>query len=226
MVTRNDLWCGVPEAVALAAVVLGTISLVGMVLLSLGISDRFFASPYVLGTAWVALKCGRHCGLMTALAAYLIWDGPMMPPYWALSWPDANNMTVAATLIATAWLVGGHAKPKAKPQDDARYIGSLPFTTRDEDDARRFWCVESSGDWVEDCEVGQEYARLYLDRVDRDAAPLLGWIVADMMRQDRPISGVEIGFCAGLMNRLRRPSVPNDHADNPHRHGAIGQAHR
>jgi hypothetical protein len=67
---------------------------------------------------------------------------------------------------------------------------------------RCFWDVKSSGVWCEDCELGAEYGRLYLEHLRRTGKPdpLMCWIVADMIAAGR-WSGVECGFVQTVFER-------------------------
>ncbi|MGF7175872.1 hypothetical protein [Azospirillum doebereinerae] len=66
--------------------------------------------------------------------------------------------------------------------------GSQPFP-------RDFWAVDVASDsYLQECERGEAFAQLALDHMRRqDAAPLLAWIVNDMLDKGR-FGGVEIGF--------------------------------
>ena len=74
-----------------------------------------------------------------------------------------------------------------------------PMTKREQwpslhGNGRRYWGVISSGNWVDDCQVGEEYGRIYLERVKSgEPYPLLCWIVRDMIVAGR-FTGVECGF--------------------------------
>lgn len=83
-------------------------------------------------------------------------------------------------------------------QPDA--IAALPFVAnRSARGSRRisrdFWAVDVASDsYIQECERGEAFARLALDHMRRqDAAPLLAWIVCDMLDKGR-FGGVEIGF--------------------------------
>jgi hypothetical protein len=84
----------------------------------------------------------------------------------------------------------------------------LPFTSQSDDlDAslirtgKRFWTVTPSGNWIEDCKLGEEYARLYLERINTGSStPLMCWIVADMIKAGR-YTGVECGFIQAVSRR-------------------------
>jgi hypothetical protein len=57
-----------------------------------------------------------------------------------------------------------------------------------------YWDVKASDDWGDDCLVGEEYARMYLERMRHgDGRPELWWIVRDMIVAGR-CTVVECGF--------------------------------
>ena len=67
-----------------------------------------------------------------------------------------------------------------------------------------FWDVKASGVWHEDCELGAEYARIYLKHLRRTGNPYpLCWIVNDMVAAGR-FSGVECGFVQTVFERRRK----------------------
>jgi hypothetical protein len=71
-------------------------------------------------------------------------------------------------------------------------ISDLPFVVDCSDGAgRRFWCVEPTGDYEEDCDTGHRYALAYL-HYQAGEASALQWIVAAMPREK--LTGIEIGF--------------------------------
>jgi len=71
----------------------------------------------------------------------------------------------------------------------------MPFVSKNEAGKPCFWQVEASGYWLADCDVGEEYARTYIERARQNQPPLLSWIVHDMVRAGPDTwSGIEIGF--------------------------------
>lgn len=56
---------------------------------------------------------------------------------------------------------------------------------------RCYWDVISTGDWAEDCRVGEEYARIWFEA--STSMPPLAWILRDMVAAGR-WTGVEVGF--------------------------------
>lgn len=199
-----------------AAAVIALISAFGFIITYAGFTDRFYASPFVLGVAFVALNAGRAAGWVAAVMSWLTWEIVFQPPYW-LATPTVNEIVVWVTLFGAAHLIGGKSPP-FEGRARGRFIGHLPFVRdkpRDEDrDSRVFWDVIASGDWQSDCDVGQEYGRLYLHRLDAGDAPLLGWIFRDMVRTGH-YGGIEAGFCAIILRRVRasrsehNPDDPN-----------------
>ena len=124
-----------------------------------------------------------------------------------------------------AHVVGGYRpQAPAQPRRDT-YNGDLPFVRNQNDrnaGKRIFWFVQSGGAWIEDCRVGHEYGRIFLDRRQRFGAPLLTWIIRDMIRAGR-FSGVEAGFLGVIAGALPRTettsillSVSNDNPSDRH----------
>ena len=69
---------------------------------------------------------------------------------------------------------------------------------------RCFWEVKSGGIWHEDCDLGEEYARIYLEHLRKTGKPypLMCWIVNDMVAARR-WSGVECGFVQTVFSAIQ-----------------------
>ena len=129
------------------------------------------------------------------------------------------------------------------PDGDEIAITSLPFV-RDTTPAERcagmlpriFWDVQPCGDYDKDFRTGESYACQALEyTVSQNFAPLLGWVIFDMMRNGPDCGGIEAGFlsvfghaaalgallepqvgCAGPLgpkNRLCRPAAAQARAE-------------
>jgi hypothetical protein len=67
---------------------------------------------------------------------------------------------------------------------------------------KSLWHVTPSGVWHQDCKLGEEYARIYLEQEQAGKlVPLLGWIVRDMIAAGR-YTGIEAAF----ITCTRRPN--------------------
>ena len=123
-----------------------------------------------------------------------------------------NDMTIKKTTAKPAAKLP-RRKATSKPKQ-TRYQSSLdklPFV-----DKNCCWSnVRSSGDYQRDCEVGSKYAALAVQAIKADDfAPLLGWIVRDMIKKKCPTPFV-VGFfhtiaaelgCLTIAKGLRLPS--------------------
>jgi hypothetical protein len=57
-----------------------------------------------------------------------------------------------------------------------------------------FWSVKPSGDYLQACQTGREYAALILEHMAKaDFTPILTWCIMDMPRK-KDCSGIEVGF--------------------------------
>lgn len=79
-----------------------------------------------------------------------------------------------------------------------RSLGSLklPFTSTRADGTVCLWSVDSSGNRIEDERVGEEIARIVLERIRlRKWCPEMSWIIKEMIdRGPERWSGIEVGF--------------------------------
>ena len=87
---------------------------------------------------------------------------------------DSDLMQHPGAVSAT-----GKVDPAAKIKLDA-----LPFTRMNEQGGRCWWHVTETGDYAADFERGRDYAQLVLPLLKYNVGgPLLGWIVADMIKK-------------------------------------------
>lgn len=150
---------------------------------------------------------------------------------FAFDAPIGSEIVAYISMVAAAFLVAPRNRNKAPPKifDGA---ADLPFTSDartkkggfEEDtesglhsSGRRFWDVRPTGEWSYDCAVGEEYARIYVERyLHNEPRPPLAWIIADMVANGR-FGGTETGFVSGLVRSyghtvraLRPRSTQND----------------
>lgn len=94
-------------------------------------------------------------------------------------------------------------------------VCDLPFVI-DQPDGRRFWNVNPTGHYANDCATGASFADAAINHmVKTGASHLLGWIVKDMHAAQHRDRGIEIGFLGQVarhamigvvaMRELRRP---------------------
>jgi hypothetical protein len=191
-------------AVAIAIACVVGMSLVGFALERFGFVRGFYASPYVALVTAITLRLGRIPGYVAAIASALafnfVFAAPSPTLRMAFSLPGNEELLAYASMLAVVYFVSATIPPRTPERNSGRYTGPLPFVREDEDDdgpRRNFWSVISTGEWSSDNDVGQEYGRIYIDRIRLGAAPLLCWIVRDMIRAGR-YSGVEAGFMSAV----------------------------
>ena len=176
------------------------------------VDNGVYPVPYLsLYVAVVALLANRVCvraGLLGAALSALSYD------YWfsggdhyGFVTPSINEAMAYVVMFGLAVAIAPRNPPADPPDRQSFGAGSeLPFTTKDTNDLEkslhgvgvRYWSVEASGDWIEDCAVGSEYARIFIERVKaRQSRPLMAWIVRDMVTAGR-WTGVECGFIQGV----------------------------
>lgn len=212
-IALRGTWWLFPLAIVLAC------TGVGLVLERTGVVARWYASPYVVVVAWAALRSGRRGGLLAAALSSLIWNIAFVPPFGVFVWPTTDEIVVYISMFAVAGIIGSYHRPDVQQVATGRYRGTLPFVKSEPRDGHKFWDVTRSGDWALDCVVGSEYARIYVERRSEMHAPLLGWIVRDMIKVG-VYSGVEAGFIGGLAayiparQRIGMPLVAHDNADD------------
>lgn len=174
-----------------------------------------YASTYVGAVGLVANRVCVRAGLIAATLAVLTYNGLFSQEvHFGFRWPTSGEVTAYVTMFVLAVTLAPRAAklPKAEPKSNPDT--PLPFVNRTgknghdnglHGNGAKYWDVCPSGNWVEDCAVGDEYARLFINSIRRhdDGRPLVSWIVRDMVVGGR-FSGVEAGF----IQRLGRSSTP------------------
>ena len=106
-----------------AAVVLCTA--LGLAAERLAIVKGFYASPYMLVVALVAVKYGRHSAYVAAALSALAFDLVFVTPRWVLVWPTNEEWMAYASMALAAHVVGGYRpQAPAQPRRDT-YNGDL-----------------------------------------------------------------------------------------------------
>lgn len=186
--------------------------------------SSFYASPFVFLCAVVANRVCLRAGMITAMLSVLAHDYLFAAPYFEIGFPSREQLLAYASNFVVAYAVARRipVSPSA-PSDTSR---PLPFTSENSDHTRTFWAVEASDgdDWAEDCAVGTEYGRIYVDRLRSSGpCPPLAWIVRDMIKRGR-FGGVEAGF-VGVLARAasarsqvyaNAPDLSTDHHAHDH----------
>jgi hypothetical protein len=97
-------------------------------------------------------------------------------------------------------------------------ISTLPFVSEGFRDPkgvfhpRKFWCVESTGDYAADCDLGAAYARQALAYMrQKDSDLLLGWVVKGMIEIGH-FGQIEVRFLSGIANAAIAVHVADDGA--------------
>jgi len=184
-------------------------TIVGLAAEAMGLIKAFYASPYVAVTAGIALHSGRRAGYAAAGVSAALFNLMFVAPRWAFTVPTPEEMTAYLSMFAVAYLVGSRSQPAPLK---SRYAGTLPFVSTDRHSS---WDVGATRrGWSDDCDLGREYGRIYLERLSQPGAPLIGWIVRDMTRTGS-YSGVEAGFMSAIATELER-SRTYQHASDCH----------
>jgi hypothetical protein len=139
----------------------------------------------------VCLCAGILCGLLAACAFNVLFS-------LGYGWnhPTPGEITAYITMFAAMPFVAPRKAPAAVAMADGQDYSAahdLPFTNPA---ARLCWDVAPSGNWEADCAVGDEYGRIFLERVKAgQPRPLMCWIVRDMIsRPGARYTGIEAGF--------------------------------
>lgn len=211
------------SAVIVPVVAMAVAILAGQMILAVGLTKSIYSSPFVALCALVSNRVCLRAGLLTALLSMLGHEFFFSAPYWHLDWPNPEQSLAYAANFLAAVAVARRCplppeRPAAPPSDQI-----LPFVdTPAAPHGKNFWFVQGGGDFLEDCDVGGEYARLYMDqRIVPGPCPALAWIVRDMARSGR-WTGVEVGFLSSIEaaaargHALRRSdlSFPDHNPDN------------
>lgn len=192
----------------------------GHVLISMSVVKSVYSSPFVALCAFVSNRVCLRAGLITAAGSLLVHEFFFAAPYLELNWPSTEQGLAYAANFTAAYLVARRVPLPPQPPTFADLgAAALPFVGSTKLPEKAFWVVDGGQDWTEDCIVGAEYARLYLEW-GANRTPLI-WVVRDMVAAGR-WTGVEAGFCsvigraAAIGRRQNRylTSVSHDDADN------------
>lgn len=188
--------------------VVSVFTAVGLILERVGIVKGFYASPFVLAVVLASLRSGRTGGYLGALLSAVAFNFVFVHPQFSFTIPSTEEWLAYGSMFGAAYVVGGIRHTPPQQTDIDRYSGGLPFV-RDNDtdskDRRVFWDVESSGVWLDDCTVGHQYGQIFMARRMRYGAPILSWIVRDMIRAGR-YTGVEAGFVSAVASSMPQAS--------------------
>ena len=195
---------------------------VGLGAESFGVVQAWYGSPHVALVAVVTNRYGLRCGLVATMLSAPAWNFFFAAaPKYHFGAPTRSEITIYLSMLAVACLIAPRARPRVDPPRVLDTSASLPFTADPKDKGgmhgtgRRFWEVASSGDWADDCAVGGQYARIYLNRIRyREPAPLLGWVIGDMIARGR-YTGMEAGFAQGIAEAVLRSSQAAPGAEPP-----------
>ncbi len=189
-----------------------------LVAVRLGIIPWPYVSTYVAAVAIVSNRVCVRAGVMTAVLSAPVYNFLFTGgPHVGFTSPDPGEITAYIAMIVVALVIAPRTQSSSdgsRRQNDAGT--DLPFTRRDRGNGQSdslhgsgvcFWDVQPSGVWTADCEVGAEYARIFMERVKAgEPRPLLSWIAYDMVRRGPGnFSGVEAGFMQGICH-LSLPS--------------------
>ena len=225
-VLRNcDKWARAEGEIIYMAPLLAVAGLhaLGEIVNHAGWVQGWYFSPYVAAVAVLSNRVCVRAGLIAALISIPSYNWFWMAGRHAWDWPISNELMAYLSMIVVAFLV---APRKPKPPDSRRIYDAgtdLPFTNKTRSDGRSerslhgsgvyYWDVQPSGNWAEDCQVGGEYARIFLNRVRAsEPGPILGWIIRDMIQKGQ-YSGVECGFAQGIASHCPG-SVAQHHAND------------
>lgn len=211
-------WWGFPVGIV------AMFATVGLALEQFGIVKAFYASPFVLAVVVSTSRSGRRGGYLASVLSTAVFNLVFVRPVTAFTIPTPEELLAYLSMLGAAYVVGGIMHTPAPPADVDSYSGTLPFVRDNNNDTeshRSFWDVAQSGDWLDDCTVGHQYARIYMARRQRYGAPILSWIVRDMIRAGR-YTGIEAGFISAITMHLPRRAtmtlIPNNHTTQGHAH--------
>jgi hypothetical protein len=197
---------GSPRKLLIAASAMVVLTVAGLAVERF-LSEWYGGAPAVALVAIIASRLGMRSALLAAVIGIATTDYFFIHA-WGLDWPRSlGELGIYLSMLAAAVFVARPAPPPAAAVFDRG--PDLPFTSRQNGDngnpgptlhgnAWRYWDVQPSGSWTDDCQVGAEYLRIWLNRArSRESHPLLPWVVHDMIRGQR-WSGVEAGFASAL----------------------------
>lgn len=202
-------WGVIPDRPARMFVVPTTaIALTTLAVLSLNgfsIIGRPYLSPFVMAACWCSHNSGLRAGMIAGVLAFMAHQIDIRAGF---IFPTEAEFTAYGTMLTgiVLFALRGSASAldaiaKQKSLHLTEDAGPLPFVCKD---IGEFWNVHSSCVWADDDQVGLEYGRLYVDRLRRfHCAPLLAWIIADMVQKGR-FTGLEAGFLHAVEEAARR----------------------
>lgn len=226
-VAREYVWIRVDTLSMLVypLVMVALMTLVGEVALARGWLHGWYSSSYVVICALAANRVCVRAGLVCAAFSVMAHSYFFVAPRWAFEIPPPEQTLSYVSMFLVAYAVGRREPVKGPPHESilCRPKVALPFTAErssSDDNAQRriFWLVEPSGDWKDDTHIGSEYGRIYLEHARRThRGPLLGWVVADMIRGGQ-FTGVEAGFLSVVGRAALGQSAPVPPREQEHAH--------
>lgn len=203
-------------------VIVGCVVLLGLMAERMGWVRSWYASPFVVGVVIASMQHGSASGYICAALSAISFNLFFVQPVMVMTWPTNEEWSAYASMFAAAFAID-RMRPKAEPKSaHSSFKGRLPFVRdrrrNDDNDQRSFWDVQPINVWIEDCRVGDEYGRLYLNRLCSCGAPLLGWIIADMVKAGR-YTGIEAGFVGAIAAAIPKQGgaqvlITQDNADD------------
>lgn len=190
----------------LASAAIGGMDVLGLILDAGQVGQTIYSSPFVLIVALVTIRLGWAAGMLAAVLSCVSLKFLFIPPKFGFAVPTAREMWAHLSLLATPsairHILGGRQSRVAVVAPYQRRH-KLPFVMR-VNGVKDFWdTIEASGDWLADAEIGREYGRLYLDRLEAGSAPLMSWVVQAMIAKGN-YGGIEAGFLSVINDKLRQ----------------------
>lgn len=215
LVRRSYKYVRVDALSSVMAPLAGTIALVaaGKLAIAASIVTAVYAAPFVVMAAFMSNRVCMRAGLLSALFGMMAHEFFFSAPYDQLNMPTAEQSIAYVSGFVVAWLV---ARRTTLPAQKSASVGSaiqFPFAASEgAAHERKFWLVAPSDNWSEDCDLGAEYARIYLDRLrSQSLCPPLGWIVRDMIAGGT-FTGIEAGFLGAVTTAAAHQPFVNRHA--------------
>lgn len=217
---------GNPRNLLIGALSAAAITLVFVAIREWRILDIVPYGPWMtLLVGVVSNRLGMRSGLVCAGVGIFCLEVFFYGEGFTTTWPITIQISSYSCMVGAAIFL---ARPRA---DHAGRIidrgQDLPFTRRREDGngglhgiGSIYWDAPATGNWFDDAHVGSEYLRILAHRVEGgERAPMLPWIIHDMIRAGR-WSGVEAGFASALEKLAFRRARPDRPAEPPPQSGA------